>query len=126
MLRFFFKVNYLTVLIGNHNAKTFGFFHRHRHNRNRNFRAVLLMEIQHYLIIHLVDMVARKNQYILWMKALHICDILINRICSSRIPFAVHTFLIGGKYRNASYISVKVPRNAYSDMGIQAKRLVLC
>ena len=56
------------------------------------------MEIQHDLIIHLINVISGKDQHIFRMKGLHILQILVNCIGSAGIPLAVHVFLIGRKY----------------------------
>ena len=83
------------------------------------------MVIQHHFIIHLIDVIAGQDQYILRMKRLHIVQILVDRIRSTRIPLAVIAFLVRRKNRDSSEITVQIPRNTNPDMRIQPQRLVL-
>ena len=95
VLRLFLKFLNLTVFIGNNNAKPACLFHGNRHNCNRHFRSVCLMEVQHHLVVHLIDVVSGQNQNIFRIVILHICQILINGIRRAGIPFRVSDFLIG-------------------------------
>jgi NDP-sugar pyrophosphorylase family protein len=54
---------------------------------------------------------------------LHIFQILIDRICSTCIPFTVATLLIGRQYGHTSDIAIQIPGNTDPDMGIQSERL---
>ena len=86
---------------------------------------MLLVEIEHHFIIHLIDMISRQNQHIVRVKTLHVVNILIDRIGCACIPFAVLALLIRRKDGNAADIPVQIPRNTDSDMRIQAKGLIL-
>ena len=78
------------------------------------------------VIIHLIDMVTGKDQYIIRVILLHISQILIDRIGSSCVPFTACALLIRRKDCDTTFIAVKIPRNTDTDMCIQAERLVLC
>ena len=71
-------------------------------------------------------MVAGKNQHIFRVKALHIFDILIDRVCCTGVPFAVFIFFIRRQNSNTSDIPVQIPRNTDPNMRIQPQRLILC
>ena len=96
ILGFFLKIRNPFVLVGNHDAEPLCLLHRHGHDGYRHLRVVFLMEIQHHLIIHLINMIPRKDQHIIRVKAVNVIHILINGIRGSGIPFAVGTFLIRG------------------------------
>ena len=86
MLRLLLELSDLLILIRNHDSETACLLNRNRHNGDRNLRIVCLVEIEHHLIIHLIDVVSRKNQHIVRIKAVHVFQILIDRICSTGIP----------------------------------------
>ena len=69
-------------------------------------------------------MISGKDQHILWIIALHILQVLIDRIRSTGIPFTVGTLLIGRQHGHSSDITIQIPRNTDSDMGIQSEGLV--
>ena len=126
MLRLLLKLSNTAVLISNHNTKTAGFLNGNRHTRDCNICLVRFVEIQHHFVIHLIDMVTGKDQYIIRVILLHISQILIDRIGSSCIPFAACALLIWRKDCDTAFIAVQIPRNTDTDMCIQAERLVLC
>jgi len=53
-----FKFHDTVGLICYHDTKTACFLNRYRHTGNRHIRFIRFMEIKHYFIIHLIDMVA--------------------------------------------------------------------
>ena len=57
MSRLFFKIRDALVLIGDHYTEAACLLHGNRHNGYRYIRLVGLVEIEHYLVIHLVYMV---------------------------------------------------------------------
>ena len=114
------------ILICDHDTETACLLHGNRHYRNGNFRVVGLMEVQHDFVVHFINMISGKDQHILRIVALHILQILIDRIRSTGIPFAVGTLFIWRKYGNSSDITIQIPGNTDSDMGIQSEGLVLC
>ena len=126
MLRFFLKLADPPLVICDHNTETARLLHRNRHNRNRYISIIRFMEVQHDFIIHLINMVTGKNQYIFRIVVFHILKILVNRICRTGVPFAVRTLLIRRQYRHTSVIAIQIPRDADPDMCIQPQRLILC
>ena len=57
MLRLLLEFTDLSVLIGNDDPESSCFFLRYRHNGNCYIRVMGLMIVQHYLIIHLIDVI---------------------------------------------------------------------
>ena len=126
IIRFLLKLSNPVIVICNDDTKTAGLLDRHLHSCNGYISIIRFVIFKHYLIIHLVDMVSGKNQYIFRVIILHIFKVLIDRICRTRIPVASLTFLVRRKNSNTSDIAVKIPRNTNSDMRVQTQRLVLC
>ena len=83
------------------------------------------MVIQHYLIVHFINVVAAQDQHIIGIELLHICHVLVDSVCSSCIPFRIRLLLVWRKNGYAPNILIEIPRNTDADMSIQAKRLVL-
>ena len=71
--------------------------HRNGHlgRRNCQVRALGIMEIDHLAVIHLVDVIARKDQDMVWLFILDRVDILIERISRALIPAIIETLLRG-------------------------------
>ena len=57
MLRFLFKFCNPSCAVRDHDTETAGLLHRNRHTGNRYICLVSLVVIQHYLVIHLVNMI---------------------------------------------------------------------
>ena len=83
-------------------------FHRHRHNRDSHVSIVLLMEIEHHLVIHLVNMVSGKNQHIIRIVGVDVVQILVYGVRRPRVPLAVRTLLIRRKNGDAAHIAVEI------------------
>src|SRR5699024_7607526 len=118
LLRFFLKVCNPSCLVRDSKSETGSFFPWNRHTCQGDICFVGFMEIQHNFIIHLVNMVSSQDQHIIRVKILHICQILVNGVCSTGIPFCIGFLFVRRKNRNASYISVQIPWDADTDMSI--------
>ena len=126
MLRFFLELQDSVCIIRNADTKTARFFDWHRNGGHGNIRMIGLMEIQHYLIIHFVNVITTQNQHIIRIIILHVIQILVNRIGCSGIPFATRTSLVRWKNWHAPNIAVKIPWNTDSNVRIQLQWLILC
>ena len=80
MLGLFFELDDPVLLIGIHDTETAGFLHRDADNGDRGVGLVCLVEVEHFVVIHLVDVVARKDQQILGIVSVDKVDILGNGI----------------------------------------------
>ena len=72
MFRFLLKFQDPVRLVRNTNPKSACLFNRNRNRRHRNVCVVGFMKVQHYLIIHLVDVVTAKDQNIVRIVIFHI------------------------------------------------------
>ena len=118
LCRFLLELTNTVLLIGHYDTKTACLLHRHRHNCDGNIRIVLLMEIKHHFIVHLIDMVSGQDQYIFRIVTVYVFHILINSIRCTGIPFTSATFLIWLQNRNTTVITIQIPRNTNTDMRI--------
>ena len=125
LLRFLLEFPHTSLLIRHHNPESACFFHRNRHTCNRNIRFICLMEIQHYLIVHLIDVIPGKDQHIIRIVLFHVIKILEDCIRCSGIPFTVVTPLIRRKHSHTAFISIQIPRDSNSDMCVQTQWLIL-
>ena len=57
MFRFLLKFRDSVIIICNNDSETACLLKRNRHCRDRHIRMVLFMEIQHHLIVHLINVV---------------------------------------------------------------------
>ena len=106
LCRFLLELCNAVRLIRDDNAKTAGLFHRYRHGSDGNIRIVRLVIFQHYLIIHLVNMVTRKDQYIIRVIGLHKLQVLKDRIGGAGVPVTAHALFVRRKNRDSSHITV--------------------
>ena len=68
------------VLIRDDDTEAGSLFHGNRNRGNRHIRLVLLVEVQHGLVVHLVDMVAGENQNVVGIVAFYILEVLVNGV----------------------------------------------
>ena len=114
----------VAVVCDNH-AEAARFLDGNRHRSNGDIGVIGFVIIQHHFVIHLIDVIAGKDEHVVRIVGFHIFQVLIDGIGGSRIPVTAFASLIRRKNRNASHIPVQIPRNADPDMSIQTKRLIL-
>ena len=83
------------------------------------------METEHLCIVHLIDMVTRKDKNIFRVISFNILEVLINSICSTLIPVSTILALIRRKNSHTAKGSVKVPGLAVTDIFIKLQGLIL-
>ncbi len=105
MLRLFIKFINLAVVIGVKNTKARSFINRNVNNRNCTSGVLALVKIEHFVVVHFVDMVSRKDHNILGVISLD---------C-----------LIGAKAVYAGMHSVKIPRLTVAYVFVEDQRLIL-
>ncbi len=93
--------------------------------RQRHVGAGLQMVLEHEPVIHFVNMVAGKNQYMPRLFGAYGIDVLVDRVGGSHVPISAHS-LHGGQnlYEFAQFLSHNAGP-AFANMTIQRKRLVL-
>jgi len=84
------------------------------------------MIFKHLVVVHFVDMVARKDYHIFRIITLNVVDILINCIGCSRIPVCTVNSLIRAETVYTRVHTVKIPRLSVSYVFVKNKRLILC
>ena len=83
------------------------------------------MLLEHKLVVHSVDMVAREYKNVVGVISLDEVDILINRVRGSLVPVGMLAALIRGKNRKTASHSVKVPRCAVGNVFVEGEGLIL-
>ena len=126
MFRLLLKLLNNPIFIGDNNTESASFLHRHLISCNSYISLRTLVKIQHYFIIHFVNMITRKDEYIIRIVILHILKILINGICGSGVPLTVSTLLVRREYSHTAKISIQIPWHTYPNMLIKSERSVLC
>jgi hypothetical protein len=121
----FEKLDDAVVLIHMHDAKTLGLLQRRLQTTNRHVGAGLDMLLEHFLVVHLVDVVAREDDYILRAVTLNNVDVLIDGVRRAEIPHGLGDALRGGQHVEAliAFGAKEVP--AALHVADEAVRLVL-
>ena len=125
MLWLLLKLCNTACLISDHDPKSACLFHRYRHTCNGNICLISLMEIQHHLIIHLVNVISGKDQNIVRIVLLHIIHILKDCIGCTCVPLAATAPLVRRKDCHTAFITIQIPGNTNPDMCIKTQRLIL-
>ena len=125
LLRLLFELFDPAFAVCHNDSESARFLDRHRHRGDRDIRFVCLVKIEHDLVIHLINMIPRKNQHIIRIICLHVVQVLVNCICRPCVPLAVRALLVGRQNRYPSNISVQIPRDTDPDMRIKTQRLIL-
>ncbi len=83
------------------------------------------MKFKHFVVVHLVDVVARKNDNIFGSVAFNKSDILIDSVCGTLIPFRAQSGLVRRQTVCSAVLLVKVPRLTVADIVVEYQGLVL-
>ena len=125
MRRLFLKFVYSSVLAGVHDPEAGRFFKRNAQHGDRTVCFFRLMEIEHLVVIHLVDMVARQNENIFGRISVNKVEILINGVRGPLVPVGAVVTLVRRQDHNSAEVAVKIPRLTVADIFVKLKRLIL-
>ena len=112
-------------LIGIHDTEGGSNLHRNGAYSNGNIGLAVNVELQHLVVIHLVDVVTGENEHILRIVLIDEADILIDCVGSTLVPLSALQTLVGGKYINATVVQVEIPRSTVADVTVQLQGAVL-
>ena len=121
----FLKLGNAVVLVGVHDAEAAGFLPRNLTDGDGAVRFVLDVELQHLVIVHLVNVVAAEDQHVVRVELFDELNILINGVGSAGIPFAGLAGHVRRQHINAAVGQVQIPGGAAADIGVEQKRTVL-
>ena len=125
-LRLLLEFHDLAALIRIHDAKTAGFLPRYRTNRNCQLGFLFLMELEHRIIVHFINVIARQYQQIIRTVGVNEINILGNGICSSAIDIeAFIGFFAGRQHEHATVLGIKTPASARCDVAVKKHGLIL-
>ena len=83
------------------------------------------MRLQHFGIVHFINMVAGKHQNVIGVVHFHKMHVLINGVRRSFIPRRTRFTLIRRKNMYAAVSAVEIPRLPVPDVLVQNQRLIL-
>jgi hypothetical protein len=76
------------------------------------------MKPKHWAIVHLVNVIARKDQDLIGSLLAHVVQILKDRVGRAAIPLLAPTGLVWLEQSDPAAGSVEIPRFAHADMFI--------
>ena len=83
------------------------------------------MELDHRQIVHLVDVITRQDDNILWSIFFDGKDVLVDRVGRALIPMFVDPLLRRNDIQKLTQLGAKVLPPAEVNVSIQTERLVL-
>ena len=83
------------------------------------------MELQHLGVVHLIDVIARKNDNILGSIAVDEIDILVDSVGSTGVPVGICNLLVRRQHIDASVDAVQVPRLSVAQIFVELQWLIL-
>ena len=85
------------------------------------------MSLKHFRIVHLVNMVAGKNQHIFRLIIIHKVNILGDCIRRSSVHIQIRIrFLTGRKNKNTAVAGIQSPASSACHITVQKNRFILC
>ena len=116
----------LVVLVHVHDAEALGLVHGDLQHGDGAGGTGLLVQVHHVGIVHLVDVVAGEDDYIVRIIQVQEADILIDGVGSPLVPGALVALAhVGGEDMYAAIGAVQVPGLARADVAVQLQRTVL-
>ena len=124
-LRFFGELHDIALIISCHDAESAGVFPWHLDYRYGKVGSVVLVLLQHKVVVHLVDMVARKDKNVL--RLIHIDEVyvVVDGVCSALIPLSAGLAGVRRQYMYTAVCYSHIPRLARSDVSVEDERFVL-
>ena len=98
----------------------------HNHHAYRHIGLFVLMIGQHGIKIHAVNMVARKNNYLIRWVILHKINILPDGICRAPVPVRILFTSTGRQDFDAAGAPSEIPGFTITNMSHERQGLVLC
>lgn len=83
------------------------------------------MELQHLGVVHLIDVIARKNDNILGSIAVDEIDILVDSVGSTGVPVGICNLLVRRQHIDTSVDAVQVPRLSVAQVFVELQWLIL-
>ena len=114
------------VFIEAHDTEAAGFFPGNLVDGDGKIGIGILVDPEHVVVVHLVQMVAREHQDMFRIVAVHIFDVSVDRICRTVIPVAAGLCCKRRKHGCTACRGIQIPGFTGADIAMQGKRLVLC
>ena len=81
--------------------------------------------VQHFSIIHLVNMVAGENQHMFWLFRTDGVNVLVNRVRRAHVPVGAYPLHGGQNFNKLPQLLGHNARPSFADVPVERQRLVL-
>ena len=125
ILGFFEELDDPLLLVHLHDAEAAGLLDGHGHDADGEVRALGQVVVDHRAVIHLVDVVTRKNHYRVGPVFADEVQVLVDGIGRAGIPVLPFARLVGLQEPHAAPRTVQIPRLADADVIVEAVGTVL-
>ena len=126
LLGFFLEGNNFALGIRFQNTKAGCLLWINRNHRDGDISIVFLVELQHVVVFHLVDVVAGQNKNVFGSEFVDKLDVLVDGICCALVPLAFVFAHVWGQNVHTTIIYVQVPALAVTNVRVEFQWLVLC
>ena len=123
--RLFLKAQHFSALGHFHHPESRNFIGRNRQRCQRHLRIGVPVVRQHPAIVHLVDVIAGKNDYMLRLLAADRVNILIHSVGRPHVPVGSGPLHGRHQLEKLAQLLGHNSRPAFADVPVQAQRLVL-
>ena len=125
LLGLFLKFNDAVVRVDVHDAERRGDLPRHGADGDGAVGLGVDVRAEHLVVVHLIDVIARKNQNIVRVVLLDEADVLVDGVCRAAVPLAALGRHVRWQHEHAAVVQVEVPRLAGADVAVEFERPVL-
>lgn len=108
-----------------HDTEARSLLPRNLQNGDGRVSLVLLVEVHHLGVVHLVDVVAGQDNDIFRVVAVDEAYVLVDRVCCAGVPRLACRGFIGRQYMHAAVGAVESPGLTIAYVFIQHQRLIL-
>ena len=115
----------LLVLVGRQDAEAGRLLPGHGHDRDGQVRVVALVVVEHLLVVHVVQLVAREDEDVLGVVLLDEAQVLRHGVSGARVPGATGLGGVRRQDEQAPVALVQVPGAAGAQVVVQEIRPVL-
>ena len=125
LLRLLLEADNLAGVIDVNHAKQPGFRRINQDGRDGDIRARVLVLPQHADVVHLVDVVARQDEHILWLLGADRVNVLVHRVGGAHVPVLADALHRGHDLDELSQFAAHDVAPALADVTVQRQRFVL-
>ena len=122
---FLFKLEDFFALVRDNETETRCLLPRNGISGDRDIGLIALMELEQDLVVHLINMITAEDENILGVIVFHVLKVLVDGIGRTGVPLGIVRLLIRRENAHATDVSVKIPRDTDTDVGVKPQGLIL-